>query len=389
MKKTLHLIFMFFILFNFSCTENELLTKEIRSLELEINVRNGILDFNRSTDFYQAMKDISDTENQYVNDQVLDEWEESIGFKSMRHEYYELSQSVEENISISEYYLDHENNLKLPINNEVMASILDKEGRVYINGQLHCFLDYYQFIVLDGDPSKLERLLDTRQNDEERGMFVFNTKIEESTEERYCGLQLITSKRYAQNKKLSAKWEIMAVQNYEDGDDSQFSELPLWTTEMVVYSELKSEKNTSGISSLFGNRWKPHEDALEFDFVYTVRETPSSFLAYSNGYSMSCTHCWKLKVTDVVSSNTVNQFDKPEVGDLPRFLSLDGIYKNVNLNIEGHKICHGASCIGVYCPPGTTCVNGECVTDFNNIGCLNDGDCPPGEICMNGECTPL
>jgi hypothetical protein len=53
-------------------------------------------------------------------------------------------------------------------------------------------------------------------------------------------------------------------------------------------------------------------------------------------------------------------------------------------------MCHGGgspdmsstSCVGVICPAGEMCVNGQCVASNSCQGVI----CPPGQTCMNGVC---
>lgn len=45
-------------------------------------------------------------------------------------------------------------------------------------------------------------------------------------------------------------------------------------------------------------------------------------------------------------------------------------------------------CCGVNCVSGYICINGSCVIDPNDPGCINNG-CPPGYVCAQNQCIPI
>lgn len=177
----------------FSC-EKEQLEKQVSEEEI-ITER---LSFDNSSDFYEAMTRLSDTEDHdFEYEKDVKKWEESIGFVFMRRKYEELRQRFEnlhsesavakfakENASLITFS-DGAYQIDPPMGLNLM-NLLAVDGTIEIADALYKYTPDRIYIVLDKDEGKLEKVLQDQEEDLDNGVYIVSNWRKSELEFRSC-----------------------------------------------------------------------------------------------------------------------------------------------------------------------------------------------------------
>jgi hypothetical protein len=163
----------------------------VNEVKGDFKVENGVLHFSTPKALVDVLEqlrqyDISERRNFGVN----------IGFTSMLNGFCDVlvksstfeepqqkSVFLKQNDDIVNY--DNEGSINFKIANANLASVLDRNGNLYIGKVVYKFTEFGETIALDGDKSKLETVTSNRKSD--RNIKVFATKEDLNTRAA-CGL---------------------------------------------------------------------------------------------------------------------------------------------------------------------------------------------------------
>ena len=152
-----------------SCEKDSLVSEISKDQYITIGfptvvVEDDMLSFTSVDDFIDALKTVSESSDDEVEGIM-----HSLNFSSLWMEYYSIMSRIEANPTVSaeqqllaseaeRYFLDDE--MLVPFNSSRMfASLLNREGKVLINNELHYFSDKAHVLVKDRSEATLEQVL--------------------------------------------------------------------------------------------------------------------------------------------------------------------------------------------------------------------------------------
>lgn len=216
MKLTTYLTTLLFVLFIFqSCSKEEIHDSKksiatIDALEIDVKVVEGILHFDNSDDFFQALDFINK-----VNPLDVFEWEKEIGFHSYYRSYIELLEKAEN--ASDEEYEDLENfygddflftfeygiQPKVDADSRGLMSLINKEKIVFVDNNIYSFDEVGQFVVRGNDLQKLEFIKRTKVTDDNLGVFYFGSN---ATNNRYSNCGFVQEGNYINESSTRKAW---------------------------------------------------------------------------------------------------------------------------------------------------------------------------------------
>lgn len=149
------------------------------TMQKAIKVENGILVFPSVDTFSKTLSRLAE-----LPDAQKDQWETTLGFKSARRKYDEISNHLstalneeEGNKLISNYkeYIIIENDTLKPITgNPYFASVVNEKGIVRIGPDFYRFNNNHETIVLNGSVAKVLAASESKIQDKEAGIIQYN-----------------------------------------------------------------------------------------------------------------------------------------------------------------------------------------------------------------------
>ena len=217
-------------------------------VDIDLNVKNGRLVFEDTKQLLDVIEEIYGNPERKYTRQALDEWEQRLGFKSMRFIYNEIMdefknlESEDEYNSFKQFYQDkltfNDDRVPLPLVTGGYAHILDEDGIFYEKEILHHITsDKKQILILDGNENKLESVKISLETNEEEQVFVFNMlqDVEEASVRMPCGSQTWRGcSRQVGNKRISSYFYLSSI--------ISGGSYPNWTRRAVYKAELVSER---------------------------------------------------------------------------------------------------------------------------------------------------
>lgn len=202
-------LFLFALLFIglctvFSCSKEDIKMEDtigksqpVSKVDLDVEITDGLMNFESLQSFLDAMDYLSDNETRFFTDDAFNNWEDQLGFNSLRKSYttvYNKFEQVEDETSFNTFKSNHrtfinsENEFEFPVKNPILTSLIDAKGKVIINDMLHCFTDQHQIIIVDKDEAKLNAALVSLETDQQAGVFVLDYMQAEENSRWDCGI---------------------------------------------------------------------------------------------------------------------------------------------------------------------------------------------------------